>query len=95
MIIIEYNSPYIYNNGIEPNDTVYSDRLFQWDSKKYNKLCKKHFGDESQYWSNREPQKIESFLRDYIGNKKIILCRIEQQENKSTGYPLWRIDYKI
>ena len=47
MIIIEYNSPYIYNNGIEPNDTVYSDRLFQWDSKKYNKLCKKHFGDET------------------------------------------------
>ena len=40
-----FNSPCIFDNGKKAESTVYSDRLFQWDSKKYNKFCKKHFGN--------------------------------------------------
>jgi hypothetical protein len=38
----------IYDNGIKGNQTVYSDRLFQWDSKKHDTLCRKYFGNDGQ-----------------------------------------------
>lgn len=88
-----FNSPVIFQNKETATDTVYSDRLYQWDYKKHNELCQKHFGNEGQSWSSRKPKLIEAFLTDYIG-KKIVLCRIEQHENQSTGYPVWRFDYK-
>lgn len=86
--------PPVFDNGEKANTTVYSDRLYQWDSKKHDKLCKKHFGNESQIWSNRDSKKTEEFLRDYFEDDNIVLCKIQQTENKSTGYPLWRFDYK-
>ena len=55
---VDYNS-----ENKEINDTVYSDRLYQWDYEKYNKLCEKHFGDKGQYFSNRNPKNIENFLK--------------------------------
>lgn len=85
--------PYIFNSGLKATDTVYSDRLYQWNSKKHDMLCMKHFGNTGQYWGNRDPEKIELFLRDYCNDSSIVLCRIEEHENKSNGYPLWRIDY--
>lgn len=90
---IEINLP-IFDNNIKATDTVYSDRLHQWDYKKHNELCKKHFGNQGQYWNNRSPEKIQDFLRDYTDNPNLILCKIEEHENKATGYPLWRFDYK-
>lgn len=79
----------------EINDTVYSDRLFQWDSQKYNKLCKKHFGNEGQYFDGRSPSIIEKFLQDYYGNKNLKLILIEQGCNVSSGYPYWVFSSKI
>ncbi len=90
---IENCVPCLFNNRKEAAHTVYSDRLHQWDSKKHNELCKKHFGDESQYWSGRKPQLIESFLKDYLDDESVVLCKIEEHENQSSGYPLWRFDY--
>jgi len=46
-----------FDNGIKPNETIYSDRLFQFDSKKYNQLSQKHFENEGQYWGGRDPKK--------------------------------------
>jgi hypothetical protein len=88
-----FNLPYIFDNGEKATDTVYSDRLFQWDSKKHDELCQKHFGNQGQYWSGRSPELIEAFLRDYMDDQSVVLCRIEEHENQSTGYPLWRFDY--
>ncbi len=82
-----------FDNGQKAEHTVYSDRLVQWDYKKHNDLCQKHFGNQGQYWSGRDSSKIEAFLSEYIG-KDIILCRIEELENASNGYPYWRFDYK-
>lgn len=75
-------------------DTVYSDRLLQWDYEKHNSLCKKYFGNEGQYWSGRDPKTIEKFLQDYLEKPNLVLCKIEQLENQSNGYPYWRFDYK-
>ena len=87
------NAPCIFDNGQKATNTVYSDRLHQWDYKKYNELCKKHFGNEGQYWGGRNPKLIEAFLRDYMNDQSVVLCRIEEHENRATGYPLWRFDY--
>ncbi|MCW8829982.1 MAG: hypothetical protein OQK32_00495 [Gammaproteobacteria bacterium] len=75
----------------KPKDTIYSDRLYEWDSDKYNTLCEKHFGDRGQWWNTREAEKIEAFLSDYLG-RPVTLINIEKQENKATGFPVWRFD---
>lgn len=93
-IEVIFNPARVLDEG-KPTATVYSDRLFQWDHKKYDELCLKHWDNRGQYFDCRTGEEIEAFLRDYIGEQKLILCRIEQHENKSTGYPLWRFDYRI
>ena len=88
-----FYSPTQYDSGETGTDTIYSDRLYQWDSSKYNQLCKKHFGNEGQSFFGRETSKIQDFLSEYLG-KNIEICRIEQLENQSNGYPYWRFDFK-
>lgn len=86
--IIQYE-----NNSIESNSSVYSDRMYQWDSNKFNTCCKKIFGNESQYfYSNRTVEQIEKFLRLYL-KKNITLVRITRHTNVSNGFPLWLFDY--
>lgn len=75
------------------NGSVYTDRLYQWDYKKYNKLCEKHFGNKGQYFDQRKPEKIEAFLRDYTDNQELILIEIIEYCNQATGFPVWRLDY--
>lgn len=84
----------IYKNQVKPNNSVYSDRLLQWDWDKHNELCMKHFGDESQWWDNRNVEKIQDFLRDYLDDDSIILCEILKDKNRSNGYPIWLFQYK-
>lgn len=79
----------IWKGPGKPNDSVYSDRLMQWDFKKHNELCKKHFGNTEQYWNARDPKKIEEFLRDYLGYPALALCEIVEGCNESNGYPWW------
>ena len=81
-----------YSNGIEGKETVYTDRLLQWDRKKHDALCKKHFGNEAQYWGGRSPETIQAFLCEYY-DKNILLCKIDELENASNGYPYWRFDF--
>lgn len=80
---------------INPNSTVYSDRLFQWDPEKHDGLCLKYFGNTRQYWDNRSPELIEQYLRDYTNKPELILGRITQETNQSSGYPYWRFDYLV
>jgi hypothetical protein len=93
--------PYTYDGFIvwrggkneEANGTIYSDRLYLWNFKKHDELCKKHFGDEKQYWSQRDPKLIEKFLQDWCENPKLRLIFVMEYCNQSSGYPVWRFDY--
>ena len=67
----------------------YSDRLLTRDWDKHNTLCMKHFGDEGQSWSEREPSHIQAFLRDYLEAPDLVLTMIIQSCNVSNGYPVW------
>lgn len=91
-----YDSFLMWRGGAnkEANGCVYSDRLFQWDHEKHDRLCQKHFGNRGQYWDNRDIEKIEAFLRDYNDDPKLKLIYIMQCCNQSSGYPCWAFCYK-
>lgn len=98
-----FSHPYSYDGFVtwrggknsEANNTIYSDRLWQWDYKKTDELCMKHFGDKSQYFSGRSPEKVEAFLREYTGQKELKLIYIMEYCNQSSGYPYWRFEYHV
>jgi hypothetical protein len=84
-----------WDNNQIPTSSVYTDRLYQQDSKKYNKLCQKHWGDIGQYWNNRKPNKIQDFLRDWFDNQNINLCFVKEYCNQSSGYPVWCLAWNL
>lgn len=90
-----YDSFVVWRNGDKKEATggVYTDRLLQWDWDKHNALCRKHFGDEGQYWSDRDPELIEAFLRDWTENPNLRLIYVLQCCNQSSGFPLWYLAY--
>ena len=68
--------------------TIYSDRMRQWDSKKFH-ACHEHvFGNDSDYFDCRNPDLIEQFLREYF-DCELTLTGIEAGCNFSNGYPYW------
>ena len=81
--------------GIQPKHSVYSDRLFQWDSQKYNQCCREVWKNEAQSFYDRDASDIEKFLQLYLGDSNVRLCRVLQDENRATGYPYWRFDYVV
>lgn len=97
----KFTHPYSYDpivqwvGSIQPNNTVYTDRLWQWDHEKHDVLCLKHFGNKEQYLASRTPTQIEAFLRDYCNAPTLALARITEHCNQATGYPLWRFDYYL
>jgi len=94
--------PYSYDGFVqyrggkneEADNTIYSDRLLQWDRGKHDELCEKYFGDKRQYWSDRGPKAIESFLRDWTDSQDLKLIFVMEYCNVSNGYPCWRFDFK-
>lgn len=90
-----YDAFITYRNGKneEATSTIYSDRLLQWDYTRYNELSLKHFGDTAQIWFNREPEKIEAFLKDWTGDINLKLIFIMEGCNVSNGFPYWRFDF--
>ena len=88
--------PYVQwesDDNKEWDSSVYSDRLMQWDFNKFNTCCQQVFGDEGQYFSNREPKKIEQFLSLYF-EYPIKLIIIQEGCNVSNGYPYWIFHFK-
>lgn len=78
----------------EPDGSVYTDRLFQWDHEKHDRLCMKHFGNKGQYWDHRDTDAIQAFLRDYLDAPNLVLCEVQEHCNQATGYPCWCFTYR-
>ncbi len=62
-----------YRDG-KATGTAYSDRILHWDYEKHNRLCKKHFGDDGQYWRDRQPEKVEAFCAISSTRQNCGLC---------------------
>ncbi len=75
--------------GREVSGGAYSDRLMQWDREKHDRFVQKHFGNVGQWWSNRDADLIEAFLRDYTGHPDLKLLYVLEGANVSSGHPYW------
>ncbi len=95
----KHSHPYSYDNicvyAVEKQATggAYSDRMIQWDYEKFERLNKEHFGNRSQYWSDRSPNQIEAFLRDYFDKPNLQLVLVIESCNQASGYPVWYFGY--
>lgn len=98
----KFTNPYDYDpilqfsarSKLPENGSCYSDRMSQWDYKKYRDLCEKHFkgknGDPGgDYFDRRTPADIEAFLREYFDKPELTLLRVEEHCNVSNGFPVW------
>lgn len=84
----------VYKRNWSPNDiSVDSDRLFEWDSEKFNRLSNEIFGNTGQNFSNRYPELIQKFLCQYF-DRQILLTGIMECCNVGNGYSYWTFYYK-
>jgi hypothetical protein len=88
-----YDPFFILNIGEKAKEAIYTDRLYSWNHKKHDELCKKHFGNQSQYWNNRDPEAIQEFLKDWTENPDVKLVFIIEYCNMSNGYPCWCLGF--
>jgi len=82
------------------NGSDYTDRLEEWDYKKFNELAKEIYVDGDQRAApfnsfNCRGDLIQKFLRRYHDAPDLELLRVIEYCNVSTGYPTWRLDYVI
>lgn len=85
----------MFSTGAQGNGYNDSDHLWLADSRKYNEVSRRLFGDESQlWWDSRTPQQVEQFLRDYFDNPKLVLVKIQKMYNVSNGGPVWGFSYQ-
>jgi len=82
-----------HDAGVTPNASVYSDRMQGWDSAKYTRCVETHFGKTGygSGWSNSK--NVLAFMRDYIGDPELKLCKVIEMCNVSNGFPVWLITY--
>lgn len=88
-----YDPFVIWSNGGQANETVYTDRLSQWDYEKTERLITKHL--RGMRWENAPPERIENFLREYLNVPTLELVRVMECCNWSNGFPLWRLDFFV
>ena len=82
-----------WKSGFTKGDSaVYSDRLYQWDSKKYDECYNEIFKKSGQYFNSNNPSGIEKFLSMYFG-KEITLTAILRGCNQASGFPYWVFYY--
>lgn len=74
---------------------AYSDRLFQWDSNRFNKSVAAVWPEDpiGQMFYSRQHTDIQRFLCLYFG-KDIELTGVLQGCNVGNGYPYWVFAYR-
>lgn len=73
---------YIFNG-------IYSDRMFSQNPDRYNSSMLEIFENTSQCFDNKSPMKIEKFLQVFYKDKSLVLTKIIESCNQSSGFPLW------
>lgn len=101
------HDPYVmFMNSDEPTDTVYHYSMMKSDLDRYGKLAKRHFKSGGQMgWHAHDIKTIQAFVRDFLGDQSIVICRLICYVNRKRGYPNgdvkrangyenYRIDYR-
>lgn len=88
-----YSPIIVFGNETPGTTCVYDDRMYSWDSKKMQKLSKKHLGAGD--FSCQSPKKVEAFLAEYFNKPNLKLHMIVEWCNVSNGYPYWSFHYTV
>lgn len=80
-------------NYNEYDSAVYSDRLYQWDPKKYKSCYIEIFKNEGQIFYDKNPKEVNKFMNMYFG-KDVELTAILCGCNNISGYPYWIFLYR-
>lgn len=84
----------LWDSGKESRSGTYSDRLYQQDPAKYDRLCLKYFGNTAHTFSARPTAKIAAFLKEFFDfYADFKLTRVCHGCNPGSGFPYWRFDY--
>lgn len=97
----KYSHPYSYDPftvwgaaSKECNGSEYTDRLAEWYPK-YREIGLRIFdGYHRWFGSGCSGEKIEAFLRELMDDPTLTLTRVVEYCNASSGYPVWRVDFK-
>ncbi len=90
--------PYSYDTFIvwrtgantEVTNSVYTDRMRQWEPEKFDALQKKY----NKQFPAMTPAELTSYMREYTG-KQVEVIYLAECCNNANGYPLWLIGYKV
>lgn len=77
----------------ETDSAVYSDRMLQWDYKKFEACTKEVWNDGRQIFDAASSEDIEKFLQLYFASG-VELTAVLKGCNYSNGYPYWIFYYK-
>ncbi len=89
-----YDPLLVYATGKKPTSSLYSDRLSLWYAEDVLRdKMKTHFGETGDYYDRRSPKAIQAFLRDLLQQPELVLTRIEEHCNWSSGYPVWHFAF--
>ena len=70
------------------NGSCYTDRLYQWDRAKTERIGKEVFGDGFWFGPNMDPDKVQTFLRRWHDDDTLVLTRVAEFCDGG-GYPTW------
>jgi hypothetical protein len=100
-----FTHPYSYDEFIIYDDTDgidrsqihanYSDRLYQWDYRKFDMAMKQTTGDTRQRFSGLSVEQLSKFLQLYHDDTSIRCVKLVQGCNQSNGYPYWILFYVV
>lgn len=79
---------YLYDNGLPCTGGMYSDRMSQWDSDKYD-LAMQHLANG---WRRSSPAEFTAMLCAYLG-KSVVVTQVIQMEDMR-GFDIWYVAYK-
>lgn len=88
-------SPYdevpLYTSRVKANNTIYADRMRQWDRDKYEECCKKVWGCIMNNFYSVDSSEVEDFISLYL-DKKVTLASVYTNQGYN-GYDYYRFDY--
>lgn len=85
-----YSEFYIFGRSVKGDGADYSDRLWQWNYEKADRLWKEHVGCR---WDQASAAQLSAFMSAYHG-RPLRVTALAEGCNIGNGYPYWIVWYR-
>ena len=80
-------------------DTIFKanrsrDRMKEKAGYETRQVLHEAFWQQRATLGQRDTDKIEAFLRDYLDAPELVLCEVQEHCNQATGFPCWFFAYR-